>query len=825
MPIQDRSIFRISGRRRLMALAPLTCLLLSASLPAGEPGSGGLAQAELHRRAANVEEAKKLLEQGDEAYLSRKWQDAATAYASARELIPDAPATRELRVAATERYVQAAVERSREQSRLGDVAGAGETIDAVLDKAVAPNHPSALAMRAELDDPIRTNPALDKEHISDVEEVRFLLYQAEGAYNLGDFDKARRIYESVLRTDPTNKAARRGLERTAQARADYSRAAQDSTRATMLAEVDAAWELPIHPAIDVPVDPELGVERTSTVYLSEKLDRIIIPTVNFEDVSIEEAVDFLRGQSIALDNLEADPARRGVNFVLNLGPVDSEAGAAVRATRINLRLRNVPISQVLSYIGDITRTTYSPQDWAVVIQSADAAATEMVSRTFRVPPDFLSVGNTGGGESSSDPFGGGEQREGLLSRRMTAEEVLKAQGVTFPEGASAHLNIANGTLQVRNTLANVQFIEQIVETMLSTEPALAIVEVKFIRVRETHHEELGFDTIISEIGLGGEGAAPGSEALFLTGGTQDPENFADMALASGEYFRRSVTSGNRSGAEAISSNSLDGLLQETGGFSPAAARAPGILGITKILDRGSVSTMMRGLSQKKGVDLAANPSVVVRDGQQASIRIVRELLYPTEYEPPELPNSVGSDDVFVDFDTGDLFGGGTPLTPITPATPTSFDKREVGVLLDVLPTISADRNYIDLTIKPEVTDFDGFVNFGTPITSPSSSAIDSVFNPGSRVVELTPNEILMPVFSKLATPDLNITIQNGATIVIGGLLQDKIQKVDDKTPILGDIPFVGRLFRTSAYAPERTAVAIMVTVRVVDPSGREFGRN
>ncbi len=806
-----------------MALAPLTCLLLSAPLSAGEPEPGGLAQAELHRRAANVEEAKKLLEQGDEAYLAGKWQDAATAYASARELIPNAPATRELRVAATERYVQAAVERAREQSRLGDVAGAGETIDAVLDEAVAPTHPSALAMRAELDDPIRTNPALDKEHIADVEEVRFLLYQAEGAYNLGDFDKARKVYESVLRTDPTNKAARRGLERTAQARADYSRSAQDSARAAILAEVDAAWELPIHPEIDLPIDPELGVERTSTVYLSEKLDRIVIPTVNFEDVSIEEAIDFLRGQSVALDNLETDPARRGVNFVLHLGPADSEEGAAARATKINLRLRNVPISQVLSYIGDITRTTYTPQDWAVVIRSVDSAATEMVSRTFRVPPDFLSVGNTGG-EDSPDPFGGGEQREGLLARRMTAEEVLKAQGVTFPEGATANFNVANSTLQVRNTVANIQFIEQIIETMLSTEPALAIIDVKFIRVQENRLEEIGFDTIISQWALGGEGASPGSDGLFLTGGTQDPENFADMALAGGEYFRRAVTAGNRSGTEAISGNSLDGLLQETGGFSPAAARAPGILGITKILDGGSVSTMMRGLSQKKGVDLAAHPSIVVRDGQQASIRIIRELPYPTEYEPPELPNIVGSEDTFIDFDTGDSFGGGTPLVPITPSTPTSFETREVGVLLDVLPTISADRNYIDLTIKPEITDFDGFVNFGTPITSPSSSAIDSVFNPGSRVVELTPNEILMPVFSKLAT-EQNITIRNGATIVLGGLLQEKIQKVDDKTPILGDIPFVGRLFRTSAYAPERTAVAIMVTVRVVDPSGRDFGRN
>lgn len=823
MPVKDRLSPRISGRRRLLSLAPVTCLLLSAVLPAGEVETGGLAQAELRRRAANVEEARKLLDQGDEAYRDGRWADAAQAYSSARELIPDAPATRELRDAATSRYAQAAVERAREQRRLGDVKGAGDTVDAVLDEAVAPRDPGALAMRAELDDPIRTNPALDTELTKDVEEVRFLLYQAEGAYNLGDFDKARRVYESVLRVDPTNKAARRGMERTAQARADYYRSAQDSARAEMLAQVDEGWELPVAPDIEIPIDPEAGGGADAgKVYLADKLDRIIVPVVNFEDVSIEEAVDFLRAQSVAHDTLETDPTRKGVNFVLDLGPADSEVGAEVRATRINLQLRNVPISQILQYLGDITRTAHTPQDWAVIIRPRGVESTEMISRSFRVPPDFLSVANTEGA-GSGDPFGGDSESEGLLARRMTPEEVLKSKGVTFPEGSSANFNVANSTLQIRNTIANVRLIEQIVEVMSAEEPAMAVIEVKVIRTQDNRLEELGYDWLLSQVSLGGDGAAPGSDALFLSGGTQDPANLSDMGLPSGEFFRRGVTSGNRSGTEAIDNDSIDGLLQETSGFAPAAARAPGIFGVTKILDEGSFSALMRGMSRKKGVDLAACPSVVARSGQQAAIRVTREFIYPTEYEPPELPNTISSS-FAIDLDTGIIDGGTPALIPITPATPTSFEMREVGILLDVLPTISSDRSYIDLAIKPEVVDFDGFVNFGTPITSPAPPSITSVFEPGNRVVELTDNAILMPVFSTLRT-EQNLTIRNGATIVIGGLLQDKIQKVQDKTPILGDIPVVGRLFRNDAYAPERTAVLIMVTVRVVDASGRDFGGN
>ena len=98
-------------------------------------------------------------------------------------------------------------------------------------------------MRAELDDPIRTNPALTAEHVADIDKVRQLLYLADGDFELGRFDAALTNYEQVLCIDPTNKAARRGMERVAVARTDYFRAAQDHMRAELLAEVDAAWEI------------------------------------------------------------------------------------------------------------------------------------------------------------------------------------------------------------------------------------------------------------------------------------------------------------------------------------------------------------------------------------------------------------------------------------------------------------------------------------------------------------------------------------------------------------------------------------------------------
>lgn len=823
MPISVRLNSSLVNRARLVALAPATCFLLAQPLLAQSPS--GLAQAELQRRANNATEAQELLKKGDESYEKGKWADAVAAYTGARDLLPDAPATAELRKAATERLVQASVEQARQQRRHGDVKGAGETVDRVLADGVAPDSSLALQMRDELDDPIRTNPAATLAHTQDIEEVRLLLYKAQGFQDLGDFDQAARVYEDVLRVDPTNKAARRGMEEVAQHRADYARAAYDESRAAMLGQVDEAWQLRVTPSEDAPADliPG-GTSAEPSVLVAHKLEKIILPVVDFADVSIQDAFDFLRQQSVDLDTLELDPAKRGVNFVLELGGPDSEVGRKIRETRINLQLKDVPISQVIKYVCDMTRTIAVPQEWAISIRPAGADSTDLITRTFRVPPDFLTSGGASGGvgNTQDDPFGE-RPEEGVLARRLSAQELLKQQGVPFPEGASAVFNAGDSTLRVRNTVTNIGLVEQLVEAVAATEPSMVLVEVRMIRTQERTLEELGFDWLLGEFSLGGTGLTPGVQAGTLTGGSLNPENLSDIALPAGEFFRRGITNGNRSGDEAISGDSIDDLIQEqASGFSRGARRAPGILWANGVLNHTNLTMLMRGLSQKKGVDLVVSPSTATRSGQQSTIEVVREFIYPEEYEPPELPNTV-STPVLIDFDTGEVEIGQPPLVPITPSTPTSFTSRNVGVILDVLPTVSADRHFIDIALKPSVTDFDGFINYGTPITQPAQASIGNLgglIGDANRV-ELTPNEILMPVFSVMRT-ETNLTVADGATLVIGGMIQSKIQKVQDKTPMLGDLPIVGRMFQNEAYAPVRTAVVFLVTVKVVDPTGRSF---
>ena len=165
--------------------------------------------------------------------------------------------------------------------------------------------------------------------------------------------------------------------------------------------------------------------------------------------------------------------------------------------------------------------------------------------------------------------------------------------------------------------------------------------------------------------------------------------------------------------------------------------------------------MMRGLSQKKGADMMTAPSVTARSGQKATIEVIREFIYPTEYEPPEIPQTVGS----TGGTSGGIGGSSTSSVPVTPATPTAFETRNTGVTLEIEPTIGENDFMIDLRFVPEIVEFEGFINYGSPIQTPAQAGfiqntLDALGNvigivevPGSPASVLTENRIEMPVFS------------------------------------------------------------------------------
>ncbi|MFM8885072.1 MAG: type II secretion system protein GspD, partial [Chthoniobacterales bacterium] len=162
-----------------------------------------------------------------------------------------------------------------------------------------------------------------------------------------------------------------------------------------------------------------------------------------------------------------------------------------------------------------------------------------------------------------------------------------------------------------------------------------------------------------------------------------------------------------------------------------------------------------------------------------------------------------------------------------------FTTRNLGVTLEVEPQIGPDGYTIDLNLTPEVVDFDGFINYGSPISVPTRSFIGTqvtrnandaitgifdVFTPTTQRL-LTENVINQPIFStrKVTT---NVSIWDGQTVVIGGLIREDVQKVSDKVPIIGDIPLAGVLFRSEVEQKIKRNLIIFTTARLMDAAGQ-----
>src|SRR4029078_10461704 len=101
-----------------------------------------------------------------------------------------------------------------------------------------------------------------------------------------------------------------------------------------------------------------------------------------------------------------------------------------------------------------------------------------------------------------------------------------------------------------------------------------------------------------------------------------------------------------------------------------------------------------------------------------------------------------------------------------------------------------------------------FINYGSPINAIGVNTVGGVLLT-SVPVQLTPNVINQPVFStrKVTT---SVSVYDGQTVVLGGLMREDVQKTEDKVPIIGDIPLVGRALRTKTKKHTNKNLVIFV---------------
>jgi general secretion pathway protein D len=879
-----RSLVGAPGGRALPAFIPiLVAMFVSLFCAAGlAQNPDDVAEREIQRRQSAIPQGEAALVRGKTAMQAKNITLAHEEFKTAVRYLPDAVVSGKAHDEAVEGFCKTGVILAEARIAQADYAGAEAILSEILSSRYDPNCREAATLLAHLRQPGYFNKTMGPNFIAKVEEVKALLTEADGYYQSGRYDLAFKKYDQVLNLDPYNTAARRGQEKINNTKYKYGEEAYNETRSRQLWEVEKAWEEPVRKYGQTvgPVTDAFARNTSGTARINNKLNSIIIPRVEFRDASVREAIDFLREQSV--ENDPAPEGRRGVDIVLRMVPLGQVApppvpvapaagappGAAVTApapaapgagttpvtaapvvarpvvaagatsaaeARITITLNQIPLGEALRYIANQAGLKVKVEPYAVAIIPLSEQSNDLITKEYRVPPDFIGTTLTGTSllqrgayttAKGTAPEGTGKDTQEStggtqLVAREGARELLEAQGVPFPPGASANFLPQTSRLIVRNTQDNLDLVDAIIEQLNLAIPKQVEIESKFVEITQNNLKELGFDWLLGPFKVGKEGAfgsggtvGNGTLGSFPFNNTNgSPVGGPGTGIPGDGTAGGPITSGNRSGNIAISANALDALL-----FPGAGGVAPGIFGLAGVFTDPQFQVVIRALNQKKGVDLLSAPKVTTKSGQRAVIEIVREFRYPVTFTPPQVPSITG----------GGSGTGNVTISVVTPTTPQTFETRNTGVTLEVEPVVGPDGITIDLNLVPQVVEFEGFINYGSPIfginpnggnetiTDPITGIVRAVFSPTQ--ILLTDNVINQPVFStrKVTT---NVSVWDGQTVVLGGLMREDVQKTEDKVPIIGDIPLVGRLFRTNVDQHIKRNLIIFVTARLVTPGG------
>ncbi|PIV39351.1 MAG: hypothetical protein COS29_03055 [Candidatus Omnitrophica bacterium CG02_land_8_20_14_3_00__42_8] len=208
-----------------------------------------------------------------------------------------------------------------------------------------------------------------------------------------------------------------------------------------------------------------------------------------------------------------------------------------------------------------------------------------------------------------------------------------------------------------------------------------------------------------------------------------------------------------------------------------------------ILTKPQFSAVLHAIDKKTNSKTLSAPKITTLNNQTATIEIAYEFVYPTRYEPTLVKEDKNGD--------GNFLGtvNGVKETRFV-NVPQGFETRPIGILLHVTPSVGKDKENITLTLNPEV-----------------SEATANAFEYSG--------EVKLPKFT-MRNLNTNIVVQNGDTIVLGGLIKESKTNTRTKVPFLGDLPIVGSLFRKNSDSTTRKNLLIFVTASILSPEGEEL---
>jgi general secretion pathway protein D len=717
-------------------------------------------------------------------------------------------------------------------------------------------------------------PAIIEERV----KASTLVHDGKLLYEMNKFDEAEVKLRQALKQDPHNEAGLYYLNLVSEAKFAQASKKHEVTMRQDIRAVEQAWANPVSRELLPVPNPYVKTNLIHTgqgrQVIMTKLDRIRLDNVKYEGLPLGEVIVNLNDEA-----KKRDPDKRGINFLLNQNADNAGATAAPAPVlgpdgqplpapptegvdmsaitiKINPALSDMRLADVLDAIVKVADRPikYSIEDYAVVFSLKAREATPLYIRTFKVDPNTFYQGLQGvgafvfgesqnvgqsqgggsfGGSSGGGQSSGGQQNQNTISGSVISRVSVAPGGITGGRNGGAQsgnstsgglnfitktndmaevsraainyfgalgvnldpttgkalfFNDRQGMLIVRASLQDLDMIEAAIQVLNVVPPQINI-KSKILEVSQDDTKALGFDWYLGNVSMaGGRIAGQGGTAPTLNG---RPTAANPLGVFPGTPSPPAAT------PTTIPPTGTDQLLT-SGLRNPSTT----LFTLTGILTDPQFRLVIKALQQRQGSELLAQPEVTTTSGRQAQMKAAEIKTIITGFgfsQGTSQPTTTGV---------------GTTVNQAQPTVVYPFpEQMELGPVLDVIPCLLSDGFTINLTLIPTLTEFVGYDN---PNEVLSSGAINQSISGGFIQVPT-----VLPLF-RVRQVVSTVNVWDGQTVVLGGLLAETVTTIKDQIPMLGDLPLVGRFFRSESKNTSKKNLLIFVTPMLIDPAGNRL---
>lgn len=603
--------------------------------------------------------------------------------------------------------------------------------------------------------------------------IQKLSFRGKSAYSVGDIEEAKRQFNELLSLDPSNKTAKLYLEKIT-LNNSLNNPTHSETKALLIQDVEKNWQLP-----KKPTQLTASAETLSQNPTYEKLQSIIIPKIVFQKAPLSQVIEALSELSEKLDS--SNSSTPGLNIVL----LNAEAENPL----ITIQLRNVNLGKALELITRSVNYQFNIEDEVVTVQKSSGPVVFLSTEFFPVS------------RASVIKMIGDKQTDAHMHQNEEAKKIKEffiRSGIPFEKefGAPDGADLAfDGTqIIVTNTHYNIEKTRNLLAHYKETKQVE--IEAKFLEVQEGVLEELGFRWNVAQK------RNPNNRFARTSSGNNN--NLRDL---SGTFSTNNTSANGQILIDGVNNNQPIPVRNSPPSFPNSVnlgANTTAVAGLLGVINDWQVNVMINALEQHTGSDLMSAPKLTVLSGKTAKITVAQVLRYPQSYG--DIQSEVGM--------AGANAANSSAGVTITAGTPKDFTEKNVGVEMKVTPIVEQDNSSITLKLNPRVTEFEGFVEYGGK----------SVAVAGARNIVEIPSGFFQPIFSTREI-ETEVTIHNGATVIMGGLTREEVKSIRDKVPLLGDIPGLGRLFRSKGETNQKRNLLIFVTANLISVNGTHQNKN